>query len=206
MDVKTTKYLIFDFDGVLADTYASSVEVVAEIDGITEEKAVERQQVYASKSPHTRELNPSKEYLDGVQRWLDKFSSLLSAKGFELFQDFIDAIKQLPETKLAIVSNGSGSYIKEKLKDCELQFTHVLAFEDAYSKEDKVEMVCKDWGVEVCEAYYFTDTIGDVLELMNLMASGKIYGCAWGYQGYEKLLTVLHEENILKAPADILKI
>lgn len=58
-------------------------------------------------------------------------------------------------------------------------------------------------GVEVGEIYYFTDTKTDVWELENYLDKSKIIGCAWGWQGFEKLSEVLPKEQILKEFKDV---
>ena len=67
----------------------------------------------------------------------------------------------------------------------------------------KLEQICKDWNIDISEAYYFTDTQTDVKELRDIMDPGKIIGCAWGYQGYDKLLEVLPASQILREFSDI---
>lgn len=67
-------------------------------------------------------------------------------------------------------------------------------------------MICKDWGIDVKEVYFFTDTISDVKELGNIMDKNKIYGCSWGYQKKEKLCTALDENHVLDNFSDVYKI
>jgi phosphoserine phosphatase len=49
-----------------------------------------------------------------------------------------------------------------------------LAFEDHHSKEEKIEQICRDRGVDVSEVYYFTDTKADVYELQDMIAKNKL--------------------------------
>ncbi len=199
------KYLIFDFDGVLGDTYGHRKEVLLEI-GISQEEFTARTDKYFTTSSHTRDLNLSKESVSNIQDWMTRFGTLLNEKGFNLFTDFLEELEKIQDVKMAVVSSGSYIYIKPKLKNSEIQFTHVLTFEDHHSKEEKVELICKDWEISVKDAYFFTDTISDVKELGNIMDKDKIYGCAWGYQGAEKLSTILDKNHILNDFSDIQKI
>ncbi len=196
------KYLIFDFDGVLGDTYNPRMEVLLEA-GRTKEDILQHTEQYFSQSSHTRDLNLNQESILKLQDWVTNFGTLLHEKGFDLFDNFIEEIKRISDTKIAVVSSGSHIYIKPKLKETGMQFTHILTFEDHHSKEEKVEAICKDWGISVQDAYFFTDTISDVKELENIMDKSKIYGCAWGYQGKEKLSTVLDQDHILHNFSDI---
>ncbi len=200
------KYLIFDFDGVLGDTNASRIEVIQNMEGKSREEAILSGDQYFTKSTHTRDLNVSEESLSVMKDWTTKFGNLLHQNGFNLFDDFIKELKKIKDVKMAVVSSGSIIYIKPKLEKCGLEFSHMLTFEDHHSKEEKVEQICKDWNIPVKNAYFFTDTISDVKELGSIMDKNRIYGCAWGYQGAERLSEVLDENHILYTFSDIHKI
>lgn len=200
------KHLIFDFDGVLADTIEQRHRAVQEIDNQTREEAERGADEYHSNSPHTRNHNFSEAELGEWKEWIKRYGNLQNKYGFELFDDFINEIANIQNAKLAVVSSGSNIYIIPKLKTTGLVFDHILTFEDHHSKEEKVEQICKNWGISPKDAYYFTDTIGDARELGNIMDKNKIYGCGWGYQGKEKLATVLEKSHILNNFSDIQKI
>jgi len=200
------EYLIFDFDGVLGDTDAPGTEVIKEMEGKTDAQIAAGKERYFTKSPHTRGANLSQEQLADIKDWTTRYGNLLYQKGFGLFDGFIDELKKIENTKIAVVSSGSSAYIKPKLENCGLEFFRVLTFEDHHSKEEKVEIICEDWGIPVKVAYFFTDTISDVKELENIMDRNKIYGCAWGYHGEKKLMTVLDENHILREFSDIQKL
>ncbi len=196
------KYLIFDFDGVLGDTYNSRMEVLLEM-GKSKEEILKKTEQYFTKSTHTRDLNLSQEAVASIKEWIIKFGTLLHKKGFSLFDGFIKELKKIENAKMAVVSSGSSIYIKPVLENCGINFSHILTLEDHYSKEEKVEQICKDWNISVKDAYFFTDTISDVKELENIMDKKKIYGCAWGYQEAEKLYAVLDQNHILNDFSDI---
>lgn len=200
------KYLIFDFDGVLGDTYEARNSIVQEMENKTLDEVILSGDQYMTKSNHTRADNPSVNKLTEMKAWVKKFGKLLIKNDFDLFTDFIEEISKIKNTKLAVVSSGSIIYIKPKLENINLKFSHILTFEDHHSKEEKVERICKDWNVSTKDIYFFTDSISDVVELENLVDKNKIYGCAWGYQGYEKLATVLDAKHIFKKYSDIHKI
>ncbi len=200
------KYLIFDFDGVLGNTHDSRVSVIQEMEDVTKEQAITSGDKYFTKSNHTRDLNLDETSLQGMREWNARFGSLLHKTGFELFTGFVKELKKIPGTRMAVVSSGSAIYIKPKLENCGLVFSPILSFEDHHSKEEKVEMICKEWGVPIKEVYFFTDTISDVVELNTILNKGQIFGCSWGYQGRERLLTVLEPGNILNDFSDIHKV
>lgn len=92
------------------------------------------------------------------------------------------------------------------LKDTLHNFEYILGAEEGYFKSDKIQFICRKWGVKIEDIIYFTDTQRDVYQLENYMSKNQIYGCAWGWHGYERLAKVLPETNILKNFTDIHKI
>ena len=200
------KYFIFDFDGVLGDTFDCSIEVKQAMDGKSREEVLISHNEYFTKSTHTRDLNLNEESLRAMKEWVIEFGNAIFEKDFNLFTGFIEELKKIKNTKMAVVSSGSAIYIKPKLENCGVKFSPILTFEDHHSKEEKVEMICREWKVEVKDVYFFTDTISDVRELEKMLDKNKLYGCAWGYQGREKLLTVLESDHILDNFSDIKKI
>src|SRR3989344_1759746 len=139
------KYLIFDFDGVLADTYDPRMAVLLERGDRTREKILQDTDQHFTTSPHTRNLNLSEEVLSLRRERIIKFGMALQQKGFNLFNGFIEELKKIQNTKMAVVSSGSSVYVNPKLENCGLTFSHILTFEDHHSKEEKVEQICKEW-------------------------------------------------------------
>ena len=204
-DKKKTKYFIFDFDGVLGDTWNAALE--AHVNGkitATQDEAALRMRAYFSKKPfHARDQSMSGVRAKENEEWIRNFGSEMAKIEFNLFKSFIKEIKKFKRTKFAVVSSGSNQYVTKALKKAGMKFSHVLAYEDHHSKEEKIERIRKDWKADVKDIYYFTDTKADVYELEDMLDRKKIIGCAWGYQGYELLKEVLPEKQILKDFEDI---
>jgi leucyl-tRNA synthetase len=199
------KYFIFDFDGVLGDTWNATVEARFAMDeDKSKNETISKLQEYFGKKPHhTRDSVQATEEIERDVRWSRSFGEQMIRHEINLFEDFINEVKKYKNIKCAVVSSGSGMYVKNTLKKSKIKFTHVLSFEDGKSKEDKIERVCKDWGVGVKQIHYFTDTKADVFELENLLDREKIIGCSWGFNGFDKLNEVLPERQILRSFDDI---
>ncbi|MCA9354592.1 MAG: HAD hydrolase-like protein [Candidatus Kaiserbacteria bacterium] len=199
------EYLIFDFDGVLGNTWNAVIHgIVASGREPDTESAIENARRYASKRPfHSKELTLSDEKLAAEYEWIRSFGKIVHDHGFTLFDDLVQEILKLEDAKIAVVSSGSQNYVLPALQTTKLQPTHILAFEDHHSKEEKVALVCRDWGIPIEDVYYFTDTLADVYELKDLIAPDKLIGVSWGYCAKEQLLTELPENNILNTPQDL---
>ncbi|MDO8482215.1 MAG: hypothetical protein Q7S86_00135 [bacterium] len=201
------KYLIFDFDGVLADTLAVNLQARINIGYVrTMEESIAKMHGYFDNRPnHTRDHTLSETELRQVGERITQMGEEIHKLGFNLFDGFFDEIKLITDKKVALVSTGT-VYVKAKPLPEGFNPTHVLGYEDHHSKEEKIEHICKDWGVSVKEIYYFTDSKADVYELENFLDREKIIGVAWGYCGYDKLSQLLPENQILKKFADIRRI
>jgi leucyl-tRNA synthetase len=194
-----TKYLIFDFDGVIGDTLEACVRSHIVMGAKDKKEALESIHNYLDKKPdYTKNHKLTKEQVAEEIEWMEEYGKHMSKESYELFEEFINEVKEIPNTKIAIVSTGSKLYVEDGVKRSKLKATHILSFEDHHSKEEKIERICKAWGVPVEQVYYFTDTKADVFELENLLDRKKIIGCAWGYHGLEKLREVLPDHQILK--------
>ena len=199
------QYIIFDFDGVLADTYQVSKkahQIIAEKSAQT--GAFVSMDAYAASKPnHTKDHTLTLRELHDLETKVSEFGTIVLEEGFPLFEDFISEIRSLQLVHQAVVSSGSQKYILPAIAKMGLEFTHVLAFEDHHSKEDKIEHICQDWGIDPCEVFYFTDTLADVYELRDMVLPQRLIGVSWGYCSKDQLLTELSAHHILDIPADI---
>jgi len=198
------KYLIFDFDGVIGDTREASAHATMVTDSLNYEDAMAENLRYSSNKPdHTRDHTKTEEEMHAGYEWTRLFGEQVLKNGFTLFEDFVREVEALDTPYKAVVSSGSQLYVIPAMSKTLIRPTHILAYENHHSKEEKIETICKDWGVSVSEVYYFTDTLADVLELQSFITPDKLIGVSWGYCGKELLLKELKENNILDYPDDI---
>jgi len=201
-------YLIFDFDGVIGDTYETSIASHLQYGSrSTRESAIAEMNEYFNKMPnHTRNHTKSAEEMTAMTKWTIEFGKIVHTIGFPLFDEFVKTIEAIDTPYKAIVSSGSHVYVAPALARTNINPTHTLAFEDHHSKEEKIESICRDWGVTPEDVYYFTDSLADVYELENFISPGKLIGVAWGFSGKENLCKELPEKYILDIPSDITKV
>ncbi|MCA9364628.1 MAG: HAD family hydrolase [Candidatus Moranbacteria bacterium] len=197
------KNIIFDFDGVLGDSYDACHYASCILDNLTPEDCHRSLQRYFSTPHFSRSRTFTPEYLSERQEWMREFEKHQIEKGFSLFDGFINEVSTISDARFSIVTSGSKGYITPLLKPVSLSFSHILDFFDHHSKETKVEMICQDWRICPKEVYYVTDTQSDVLELREIMDPAKIIGCAWGYQGYDALQEVLPSRQIMQDFSDV---
>lgn len=200
------KYFIFDFDGVIADTWELGIQALIDLGEKNDrEEALQfRTHHFSTRPVHQRDKDGINQ--DDMQKLKDrtlKMNQYFVEKGVPLFEGFVVELQHLHSVTMAVVSSGSRISVVPNAQKTGLPFTHILSLEDGHSKEDKIMRICKDWKVKVNDVYYFTDTLSDVYELENYLDRTKIIGCAWGYLGYDALRTELPDGQILKQFTDI---
>ena len=101
-------YLIFDFDGVIGDTYESTVHsYVASGYQPDRKTAIAEMDIYFSCKPdHSRNHTLTDQELKQRYDWTVAFGKLVHEHGFELFTDFVSEIEKLNPSHVAIVSSG----------------------------------------------------------------------------------------------------
>lgn len=198
-------YLIFDFDGVIGDTWEAAITTHLNYKSQpNREAALEEMHRYFNTKPHhTKNHTLTPEQLAKEYTWTTEFGLMMYEVGFPLFTDFVAEIEKIDTPFKAVVSSGSKNYVVPALAQTNIHPTHTLTFEDHHSKEDKIETICKDWDVPIREVYYVTDSLADVYELQNFITPGKLIGVAWGYSGKTNLLKELPDKYILDTPAEI---
>jgi phosphoglycolate phosphatase-like HAD superfamily hydrolase len=202
---KFVHYLIFDFDGVIADTYETVISAHLKYGSkTTREEAIAEMATYFSNKPnHTRAHTNTDKEMAAIQKWTTEFGQIMHDTGFKLFSEFVHEIEKIDTPYKAIVSSGSSNYVVPSIKNTRINPTHILAYEDHHSKEEKIETVCKEWNISVSEVYYFTDSLADVYELQNMIAPDKLIGVSWGFCSFQMFSKELKEECILKDFKDI---
>lgn len=201
------KYLIFDFDGVIGDTQDASTKATMVVDGRTYEDAWKENLRYSSEKPnHTRNHTLTDTELKAGYEWTVQFGALMRDCHFPLFDAFVKEVEKMDTKYKAVVSSGSQLYVIPAMAETNIKPTHILAYENHHSKEEKIETICHDWGVDVSEVYYFTDTLADVYELQNFISPDKLIGVAWGYCGKDALAKELQKEHILNKPTDFTRL
>jgi phosphoserine phosphatase len=200
--------IIFDFDGVLARSLEdnANIHINSEFNsGMTLEEIIAENKEHFDQPKHHRVSKISEDEKIDILNWSIDYGCKVLLSNNTIFWDFINCVKKLRNCRFAVVSSGSELYVKHFADQFGIKFDEILTIEDSPSKEDKVEQVCRNWNIDVKDSYYITDTVSDVLELREIMNPTRIYGCAWGWSGLERLRNVLPESQIFVEFSDILK-
>lgn len=155
------KAIIFDFDGVIHDTFHVAYGTAKELyPGMTvdEYKDLFNGNVYANKN-----LNHSHDYFFEIQH--EKFHSLRI--GREIRHE-LERLKE--EYDLHIISSNSEKTLNLYFENNGIFhiFKDVLGYETHKSKHEKFLMLLKKHKLNPDECIFITDTLGDILEANNV--------------------------------------
>jgi pterin-4a-carbinolamine dehydratase len=190
-----TKYLIFDFDGVLGDTLHSTITLYCQEFQVDYEETIKTMKYDFDKI----KVNITPEYLNKLSEY--------SLKNSKLFTEFFHQIAKIQNARLAIISLGNEDHVNGLLKHYpDLKFDMILCGWANFSKVDRVNKILSYWGVDVDKAYFFADTLNDIHDLKHIFTNNNLLGCSWGYHGKEILLAELPESQILDQFSDIHKV
>lgn len=180
------KLVIFDFDGVLADTEEFCYKIHKDVNKTLTWK---EWQSFCDGNFIDGIINASREdrpYVvpsDFTQRYKDEIEKI------NIHEALHEAILSLKNNyQIAVVSSTSGNLIsnfleKENLFD---YFSDILGVDVDANKTTKINSLLKKYDIKPSDAIFVTDTLGDILEAKK--SNVKSIGVTWG----------LHDRKILE--------
>jgi len=183
------RVLIFDFDGVIADTIHVHVPIYNQLSHKYNLKPLKTPEEYSNIFDNNfyEALPglglPNHQVEDLLKDWKRLF--LQEFNNMPLYPGIKDAISQLAQhNEVCIVTTNSSKILKSYLTLKEIkEFQTILGEEEDKSKVNKLNTIKSLHPSH--DYYYITDTIGDIIEAKQ--AGVKSVAVTWGYQEKEKL-------------------
>lgn len=185
MHTDTKKFILFDFDGVIADSFLPAFEVNKMMcPHITEEDYRKRfegniNDAYKIKVKHTREC---RQDIDFFKEYLPKMKDVKMVPGI------LEVIENLSHIyTLIIVSSTITSPIREFMEryDAVKYFKEIMGNDVHKSKVEKIKMVFEKYNISRNQCLFITDTLGDMKEASRVGV--RSIGVSWGFQDRETL-------------------
>ncbi len=176
------KLIIFDFDGVIVDTFHIAFNIADSREYITEEEYRGRFEgnIYDSKP----RFKDNASTMDGFFTYYEpELMKISPVQGME------QVIKTLADTyDLVIVSSTISSIISSYLDSVNLgsYFKEILGSDVDRSKVVKIQKVLTDYKIQPSDAVFITDTLGDIREGKHCDVDS--IAVTWGYNHPEVLL------------------
>lgn len=197
------QYVIFDFDGTLADSLPVAIAIARDMLGIEATPAeVEQYRNMTVKQI----LKISKIPLWKLPPLLVKAKSIV-AKNLDditLFDGLEEVIKQLADQdyKMFVVSSNGPKTIQKFLRQHDIKpyFVRVYGNVGLFSKAQAIKKVMKREGFTVDDAIYIGDEVRDIEAAQKIGL--RIISVTWGYNG-KKILSTFKPDYLIDKPADI---
>lgn len=183
--------LIFDFDGVLADTMTPWSEFLSRSLHISADSA-RRHLIRGG----YRSSQDGFAYRLIKNYFFNRLRMTYQLRQDLLFSDRLAEIKLLPNPK-AILTRNDSHLCRDVLGPEINLFEHIIGRNDTKTKILGIHQLLADpvFAAEPC--LFFTDTVGDVHELSQILDINQIYAVSWGYHSREILEKVLPADQIL---------
>ncbi len=196
------KYIVFDFDGTLADTFEIMKEIAKnEFEGISD-KDFELLRDEGIKGLMKRKNIHIWELPKIVLRYTSKMKNKENVK---LFPEVLELLKILSKSyKLGIVSSNSEENIIQNLKKYNVQnlFDFIFSQSSIFGKDKVLKKMCKKYQINSSEVIYVGDEDRDIIAAKK----NKIKNIAvtWGYNS-EKKLKEVNPDIIVNSPKEIIE-
>jgi phosphoglycolate phosphatase len=192
------KAIIFDFDGVIGDTYHLNFEISKIFDkNLTEQDFIDHHKGNVYEAP--RIIFQPKDIPIFFKKQKQKFTVE------HLFPLEKILIKLRKKYRLFIISSTKDENIKHFLKigNYDYFFEQILGATTHKSKIEKFKMIFAQHNLKPAECLFITDTVGDIIEGKKVKV--KTIGVTWGYHE-KKLLQSQKPYAIAHNPDELLKI
>ncbi len=196
------KYIVFDFDGTLADTFEAMKEIAKnEFEGISDKD------FELLRDEGIKELMKRKNiHIWDLPKMVLKYTSEMKNKeNVKLFPEVLELLKILSKSyKLGIVSSNSEENIIQSLKKHNVQnlFDFIFSQSSIFGKDKVLKKMCKKYQINSSEVIYVGDEDRDIIAAKK----NKIKNIAvtWGYNS-EKKLKEVYPDIIVNSPKEIIE-
>ena len=182
---------IFDFDGVLADTFEPYVEFIQANFFLSREMSINLIM------KHTLRNDKPKMFERMLEKFnMEKLEKFLATKPGILFKDRLDQILELQGSK-CILSRNYTEFVKDIMHDYTNIFEPILGFNDAENKTLGFALLRDRYSIDLQDSIFVTDTVGDILEAKQFFPENRIFAVDWGFNTPEQLSEVIIKSQII---------
>ncbi|MDD5068583.1 MAG: HAD hydrolase-like protein [Candidatus Pacebacteria bacterium] len=207
--MKKKKYILFDFDGVIADSSEVSWDLNKKICAtITRERWLEvfdgNVHDWDKNTAHWHSPDCKHEIFD----WFAEYAPLMQQR-VVIFPRVSGVVKKLAEKYTLFIISSSPTYLIEEFmqKNAIREYFADLLGNDVHtSKVEKIRMVFEKYKILPEQCVFVTDTVGDMREAREMDVDS--IGASWGYHEHARLTKgnpyrIVHEpEALISAVSD----
>jgi phosphoglycolate phosphatase len=178
------KYIVFDFDGTLADTF-DVIKNIAMNEYSEYDIDVELFKSEGAKGM-LKMLNIPRWKIPGMI--LNVTNKLRNSKNIKLFPGIVDLLINLKKDyKIGILSSNSKEIINDTLKEYDIEnlFEFVYSESSLFGKHSVLKRMCSKHNIDPLEVIYVGDEDRDIIAAKK--ANLKTIAVTWGFNSNEKL-------------------
>ncbi|MDD5476350.1 MAG: HAD family hydrolase [Syntrophales bacterium] len=196
---------LFDFDGVIVDSFSHYEQFVSSCLGkIGSQYSITETDFLDLFDDNFYEAIEKKGI--PLDTFLESAAALepIDYSHIEPFQSVVPVLEELSKNHdLVVISSNQSGPIEEVLSRTEMShfFKAILGADYATSKTAKIRHAMKKWGKKPEETYYIGDTAGDMLEAKR--AGVRSVAATWGWHPEERLRAAA-PDYIVRTPGDLL--
>lgn len=201
MAAQNKKFILFDFDGVIADSFVAAFEVHRLICPDMKEadyRAMFNGNINDWEGATHHHTDVCRHDIDFFKEYIPRMKNEVS-----IVRGMDKIIEELAKTYiLIIISSTITSPISDFIERHGLTkyFAEVMGNDVHNSKVEKIKMVFSKYRTEPAVCVFITDTLGDMREAKQ--AEVRAIGVAWGFQEKETLM-LGDPFRIVQAPRDL---
>lgn len=190
--MKSATYALFDFDGVIADSFAIASALAQRlcIENTPEKyKSAFEGNIYdtVTKDKERRSRETHGPECDHSLDWWTEYTKAFAGSVVP-FDGIVEALKRLSESHgLFVVSSGHKNFIMPFLEKNGIAdiFQDVYDVDSHTHKTEKIQMIFDTHAISAAECVFVTDTLGDIREAAH-HSMGAI-AVTWGFHTRETL-------------------
>lgn len=196
------KYIVFDFDGTIADTF----EIMKEI-AKSEFKDISDKDFELLKDEGISGMMKRKNiHIWELPKLVLRFTFKMKNKeNVKLFPEVLESLKILSKSyKLGIVSSNSEENIIQNLKKHNVQnlFDFIFSQSSIFGKDKVLKKMCKKYQINSSEVIYVGDEDRDIIAAKKTKI--KNIAVTWGYNS-EKKLRETNPDYLVNSPKEIIE-
>lgn len=196
------KYIVFDFDGTLADTFETMKEIAK-----SEFKDISDKDFELLKDEGISGMMKRKNiHIWELPKIVLKFTSKMKNKeNVKIFPEALESLKILSKSyKLGIISSNSEENIIQNLKKHNVQslFDFIFSQSSIFGKDKVLKKMCKKYQINSSEIIYVGDEDRDIIAAKK--SKIKNISVTWGYNSQKKLKEV-NPDIIVNSPREIIE-
>ena len=176
--LEKTKYILFDFDGVIADSFAVAFEVNNMI------------------CPHVTHDDYRRAFEGNVNDWKEPFHTDDCRRDLDFFKEYVPKMKKevkVFDGMLEVIENLSRNYtliiisstVTSPIKEFMIWhnktqcFAEIMGNDVHKSKAEKIKMVFSKYKINNQQCLFITDTLGDIKEASHMGVD--TIAVTWGF-------------------------